>query len=330
MTWTRLFLEVDPIRKNARLALIGAEHDREAALRALEHARLAALQERFPTADETARYILAQLLAEGACLACGNDVPEVAESLESRVRLSRCVVCDTLLDQDQTRNAETLSLSDKRISRAAEVLNHSKAKLTPARSRLDDSEKEYADYRQRFEAVNAAFAERRTRMDTLIRQLPDEAKALRHRRQELAMLRGRVEAMKANLSKRRVAFSSFIEEVKKLIVDHAPLIKETFEGYAREFLLEDCDLRWGVLPQRVGQTGPRVDFPVFELDLASASYRSPVRRSGPGRSLGKPTGVYRPRIPNGADGSGGSWFGGDSHYRRSRVIPRRRVCAQGG
>ena len=48
--------------------------------------------------------------------------------------------------------------------------------------------------------------------------------------------------MKAKLSKRRVAFSSFIEEVKEQIVDHAPLIKETFEGYAREFLLEDCDL----------------------------------------------------------------------------------------
>ena len=274
-------LTLDRMRKKARLTLLNAEHEREAALRALEHAKLTALQERFPTATETARYILAQLLAERECLACGSEVPEVAESLESRVRRSRCVVCDTPIDRDGKEDPDTKSLSEKRMITTSESLERTNGRVTSARSRLAESEKEYADYCQQLGEIDAALAERRRRIDLLIRQLPDEARALHGRRKELAVLRGRVDSMKEELSAKRDVFAGFIEEVKELIVKHAPRIRKTFVNYAREFLLEDCDLRWSVLARRVGQTGPTVDFPVFELDLASASYQSPVRRSGP-------------------------------------------------
>ena len=274
-------LSLDSTRKRARLALLTAEHEREAALRALEHAKLATLQARFPTAAETARYILAQLLAEGECLACGTHVPDVAASLESRIDQSRCVVCDTPIDPGDRRDAESTSLSEKRMLKASEWLDRASDNLAVARARLENREKEYLNCRRQLDEVDAALAARRTRMDTLIRRLPDEAQELRRRREEFAGLRGRVDEMKKKLRNRRESFATFIEEVKELIIDHAPQISETFEDYAREFLFEDCNLRWSPVAQRVGQTGPTVDFPVFELDLTSASHRSPVRRSGP-------------------------------------------------
>ena len=274
-------LAVEPIREQARLAVLSAEHEREAALRALEQSKLAALQEHFPTVAETARYILAQLFAEGECLACGSGVPQVAESLESRIAQSRCVLCDTPLEQGGTRTAETRSLSDKRISKTSGSLDQVSAKLAAARSYLSECQEEHLDYCRRLARFQAAIAERRHRMDSLVRQLPDEARELVSRRDELARLRARAQAMKQELRTLREEFTDFIEQVKTLIVDRAPLVKRAFERYAREFLLEDCELRWKTLAQRVGQTGPRIEFPVFELDLASASYRSPVRRSGP-------------------------------------------------
>ena len=274
-------LALDRTRREARLALLTAEHERESALRALEHAKLLALQERFPTAAETARYILAQLFAEGTCLACGNEVLEVAESLESRIDRSRCVVCDTPIDRGDKEDAETKRLSEKRIAKYSESLDRTDRKLTTARARLANREREYADFSQQLDEIEAALAVRRTRMDTLIRRLPDQAQELRRRREEFAVLRRRVNSMKKELSARREAFADFIGKVKASIVKHAPQIRETFVGYAGEFLLEDCDLRWSVRARRVGQTGPTVDFPVFELDLASASHQSPVRRSGP-------------------------------------------------
>ncbi|MDE2823436.1 MAG: hypothetical protein OXK79_08015 [Chloroflexota bacterium] len=272
---------LDSLRKSARLTLLAAEHEREAAARALEHAKLTTLQERFPTAGETARYILAQLFVEGECLACGSEVPEVAESLESRVDRSRCVVCDSPIAERKAQKPGTESLSKRRVSRAVEALERTSGSLAGARTRLDDAAAAYTECRQQLEEVDAALASRRERMDTLIRRLPEEAQALRVRREELAVLRGRVVAMKEELTGQRESFTRFIDEVKERIVDHAPTISRTFVAYAREFLFEDCDLRWSPVAQRVGQTGPAIDFPVFELDLASASYRSPVRRSGP-------------------------------------------------
>ena len=274
-------LALDRIRKEARLALLTAEHEREAALRALGHAKLMALQERFPAAAETARYILAQLFAEGTCLVCGNGVPEVARSLESRVDRSRCVVCDTPIDRNDEGNTEIESLSEVRIAKSSESLERTDRKLTSARARMASREREYEDYRLQLDKIDAVLAARRTRIDTLIRRLPDEAQELRRRREEFAVLRRQVDSMKKELTARREAFTGFIGEVRESIIKHAPRIRETFVGYAGEFLLEDCDLQWSVRARRVGQTGPTVKFPVFELDLASASHQSPVRRSGP-------------------------------------------------
>ncbi|MYC68712.1 MAG: AAA family ATPase [Acidobacteriia bacterium] len=130
-----------PAREKARLGLLDAEHKREEALRALEHAKLTVLRERFPTASETAQYILAQLFAEGECLACGNDAPEAAASLESRLHRSRCVVCDTPVGQPAERDDEITDLSEKRLASAAETLARANARLIASRTQMEESER---------------------------------------------------------------------------------------------------------------------------------------------------------------------------------------------
>src|SRR6185312_8192458 len=51
--------------------------------------------------------------------------------------------------------------------------------------------------------------------------------------------------------------------------------------YAKDFLIEECELVWSLRKDRVGQLGMTISFPAFELDLASAAFTSPVRRTGP-------------------------------------------------
>ena len=115
----------------------------------------------------------------------------------------------------------------------------------------------------------------------MIRKLPKEEAALHQQREELSVLRSRVTSLKEDLTARRVVFSEFIEGVRGSLIERAPLIKKQFESYARDFLFEDCSLVWSLRKERIGQTGIAVDFPAFELDMASASFRSPVRRTGP-------------------------------------------------
>jgi hypothetical protein len=129
--------------------------------------------------------------------------------------------------------------------------------------------------------LDTAVAQRCERIDALIRRLPKEEAALHEQREELARMRSRVETLKLDLHAQRAAFAEFIEGVRSSLLERASLIKDAFEGYAREFLIEECSLGWSLHKERVGQSGNPIEFPAFELDLASASFRSPVRRSGP-------------------------------------------------
>ena len=274
-------LDLDAARKEARLAMLQAEQEREETFRALEHAKLVALEERFPSASETARYILAQLLTEGECLACGNQVPDVARDLESRLSESRCVVCGSKLKPESDRSGETARLSDERVIRKAESLVVADATVAAARTKLQTADLRYHETQKELQELEAAITRRRERIDTLVRRLPREEAALHEQREELARLRSRVAELKEQLLVRREEFSRFIDGVRASIVAKAPLVKNIFEGFAREFLIEDCELAWSQIKERVGQTGIQIDFPAFELDLASASFRSKVRRTGP-------------------------------------------------
>jgi DNA repair exonuclease SbcCD ATPase subunit len=70
-------VELDATRQASRLRHLKAEQEREGRYRELERAKLTAIEARFPAKADTARYILAQLLTEADCLACGHHVPAV-------------------------------------------------------------------------------------------------------------------------------------------------------------------------------------------------------------------------------------------------------------
>lgn len=274
-------LDLDAGRREARLDMLQAEQEREATFRALEHAKLLALEERFPSASETARYILAQLLTEAECLACGNRVPDVARDFESRLAEFQCVVCGSKLNSDFDRSSDTARLADERVTQKAESLAEVDAAVAAARTKLRRADVRYRETQKELMELDTVIARRRERIDTLVRRLPKEEAVLHEQREELARMRSRVSALKDELRLRREEFSQFIDSVRVSIVDKAPLIKKIFEGFARDFLIEDCELVWSQIKERVGQTGIQIEFPAFELNLASASFPSKVRRTGP-------------------------------------------------
>jgi hypothetical protein len=114
-----------------------------------------------------------------------------------------------------------------------------------------------------------------------VRRLPKEEAELHEQRDELARLRSRSESLKRDLTSKRELFAQFIEREGKALLARAPGVKKTFEDYAREFLIEECSLAWAPRKERVGQSGIAIDVPAFVLDLTSAAFHSPVRRTGP-------------------------------------------------
>lgn len=275
-------LALDRRRKEARLSMLRAEQDREATYRALEHAKLRALAERFPTARETARYVLAQLLTDAQCLTCGSHVPEVSQALHARLNDAKCVVCgSTLADDGPGNHSPKAQTANPGSDVNEESLTRADAAVAAARAQTQKASDEYGKQEANLEELDAAIAQRRERIDALVRRLPKEEAELHEQRDELARLRSRVESLRKELTSKRQHFAQFIEREKTALIQRAPDIKTNFENYAREFLIEDCSLAWSTRRERVGQAGIAIDFPAFDLDLTSAAFQSPVRRSGP-------------------------------------------------
>lgn len=274
-------LELDTERQSARLAALQAQHEKESSLRRLERAKLLALAESYPSASETARYILSQLLSNGSCLTCGNKVPEVAQALEERIANSQCVICGSEVLSVSAVEGRPHSLSDERLSREVESLEGSTVALKAAQDHLAQVVQSYDQTVRRLTELDAAVSRRRERIDILVRRLPKAEVELHQQRGELALLRRRVASLRIELKTVRADFAAFVNEAKITIAEGAPRIQRLFEEYARDFLVEDCSLAWRPRKERVGQSGIFVEFPAFELDLSSAVFKSPVRRTGP-------------------------------------------------
>ena len=80
-------------RHKIRHELMLAEQEREAIARELERAKLVAIKNQFPQQKEIGQYLLAQLIVDGRCLACGNSPTEAISDYSSRLDSGQCVIC---------------------------------------------------------------------------------------------------------------------------------------------------------------------------------------------------------------------------------------------
>lgn len=97
----RLVQRIDGIeesRHRARLDALRAQAQHDQALRELERAKFIAIDSLLPRVEESMRFLLARLMSDRKCLACGTEGVEAKrEVLEAAIGAHRCVVCDSEL-----------------------------------------------------------------------------------------------------------------------------------------------------------------------------------------------------------------------------------------
>ncbi len=274
------FADLELKRQTARLRLLKAEQERETRFRELEHARLMAIESRFPDRSESARYLLAQLLTSSECLFCGNQVPDVAAILESRVSTHQCVICGSELAKVITET-DFAGVTDSQISEYVAALQVIEPELTEAKLGLHEAEAEYNDLIHKGAKLDVAITQRSSRLEELVRRLPPgEAERLKQH-EELALFRRQVETMQAELVSKRSAFIEFLQTENRSLVAKAQEIQSVFNFYAQGFLFDDCILTWSPHLQQLGQSGEMIEFPAFEVELGGTNFPSLVIRSGP-------------------------------------------------
>ena len=271
--------DVEARHEADRLRFLTLEQERESRYRELERAQLRAVNARLPQHSDSARYILAQILTEAQCLVCGQHVPSVMSSMESRIRDEECIVCGSDLTprSDQT----VVDPTGDRIDELEVRLHRIDAELDAARGDLDESETERNHTVGEIQELRSSISEHRAQLDAILIQLPLDESDLHQRRSEFLSLRGRIEVLQRDLNEKRSQFDQFVRSANATIEQRSIDVRESFVEYANQFLFEDCRLIWSPQSTRLGQTGRRFDFPSFELELGGSDFSGTVRRSGP-------------------------------------------------
>jgi hypothetical protein len=273
--------ELDRRRQDARLANLRDKQERESRFRALEHAKLVAIEARFPGRSETGRYMIAHLMSEHHCLVCGSYAPQAAQMYADRLASGRCVVCDSDLSKSE-RIVEAREVADERVAKAERLLEAADRELGGSTRDREEAERDFDRHTGEMTRLRSEVASHSARLAEIVDLLPPDEAVLRRQRVELASIRGSLESMKAELTAERGTFRTFVERCTDDLLSSAEEIVATFEQFARKFLTERVSLTWTSRPAAVGQGGEAIPFPAFELNMAGSDFSDTVRRAGPG------------------------------------------------
>lgn len=265
---------LDAAREGARLTALKAENEHESAFRDLERRQLAAIASAFPSTSDTARYLMAQLISDEECLACGAHSPKTAKDLRKRIGENRCVVCNSVVKKTSKAGARGVAKATKELERAG-------VRQEAAREQRAAAEDDYEQLVTEIQKLSAAVAKRSAQIERLASTLPPDEAKLHEQRKELATMRARLEMRKREVTQRRRKFSRFVANTSREIIARRDEVQESFEEFAEGFLLEQCRLIWSPHKDTVGQSGTAIDFPAFDLEMTGSDFSSMVRRRGP-------------------------------------------------
>ena len=271
--------DIEERHEQSRLRFLTLEQKRESKYRQLEQMHLRAVASKLPRHSDSARYILAQLLTDSRCGVCGSDVPEVVSSFEVRIQENKCVICASPMNQES--EGTDVQANDQEIKQLALELQAIDFELDSARRDSENAQQERSNSVVRIHELRIAITRRTARIDQLIQHLPPEDAKLLERWSEHASLRAEVEQIQTNLDERRQMFEQIISDANAIVMQQSTEIQRRFGEYGSEFLLEDCRLVWSPKADQLGQSGERINFPAFALELGGSDFSGTVRRSSP-------------------------------------------------
>jgi len=272
----------DRSRHRARLDLLRAESDYDSAIRELERARLSAIEARFPTTDESVRYILAHLMTNGECLVCKTKNREDKRTAFIRAIDKRiCVVCDAQLPTVEP----AVDIGDERIAALLSKVDTNAKAVRAAGQHLTESTTEYEKANQGLATCAVELVDIKDQITSFVNQLPPGEKAAREQHEEMRGLQHRVDDLRGQIKKARRKFYKDMAGHRDSIHRFARGIKKAFEDAAQGFLMEDSGLTWTTISEPVGQAGldgaEPIAYPAFAVDLSGGDFAGLVRRDGP-------------------------------------------------
>jgi len=274
---TDRLVSADKERKASRLAYLLAENALEDSKRGYEHVKLAHISNALPDQSSSARYIIAQLVSSGVCVACGQEAADYMHQIEHRLETGLCPLCGQ--DQQDSAFEEAASLDERRLEEALADLHRHSEQVEAAQLSAEGDDREYRavldssrEHRYDLSRIEERIAELRD-------LLPEASEEMQEAEAEQRVLKRRLARLDAELEEMRKSFEAFVEEMTGQILTRAVELEGAFSRYASAFLIEENKLTYSPLAERVGQTGASVPFPHFGLTMSGNDFASPTARS---------------------------------------------------
>jgi DNA repair exonuclease SbcCD ATPase subunit len=277
--------ELDDTRRRHRLDALRAAEALHSAVHELERARLAAVEARYPSADESMRYIFSRLMTDDVCGVCQTPGRQEKRSqMLHAIDIKHCVLCDAEVQQLES---DPINLTDERVAALRARVDEATVTEAAARHSLETSSADYAASQKDLVNLTGQAAELKADVEALVRQLPPDEQAARRQSDDLTTLKNRVTAMKADLQVLREAFAGKLATYRRKIGGFSEQVKAAFDEIAGGFLIEEVSLSWTPLRVPLGQAGSGgvdltpIEYPSFSIEMTGANFSQVQRRDSP-------------------------------------------------
>lgn len=222
--------------------------------------------------------ILQALESHGGCVVCGNTLETAYERARKLMDNHQCPVCEA---DTSDGHEDVAQFSEAQLER----LQQAERRVEAQRLRLFRLETEARKLSEAYRHSNEAYREMATQLDQARRRrdsAEDEAQRatrVRDLEKQLADIDAEVGGLRSNLDLLIIRHESLVNQSQDFIDERSAAIVATFEEYASAFMVEDCRLRFRRDRRaKVAQTDTAIDWPAFEVDLASGADALPTER----------------------------------------------------
>ena len=264
-------------RLDAANTLETAKFNYDDTLREIEALKLAKIAAAFPTSEKSSHLVLARLIGDHKCLACGADDGPLIERWIETIQNGNCLVCGSLPEAHEALVPAT-ALEAARLKKAEERLQKSEQAHVEALAIMETSSEAATTIQLQIDEILRQKGPLEKRAQQILGTSPPDVLAT-------SALENRISNQEETLSQlwrdQQVAeleFSKVFAGFQQSIGQKADQIRERFGARISEFLVEKAEITLATSRGPVGESGQSYDWPVFRLSMTSGAYEAPALR----------------------------------------------------
>lgn len=268
---------LDETRTDARTTHEAAKFNYDDLLRELEALKLARIANAFPKSSDAGRYMLARLIGDKECLACGaEDGPLIQKWLQAITDRS-CVVCGAE-EPAQEAVVPAAAVDTVRVARVEERLEKARDALSFANREAERTRGEFEELQGEIDKTVARKTSAEARVRQISGSLPPSPPAVHALEVRLQQQDEVLEGLRNQQVAAEVSFSEIFDGFKRSIEAKAQEIRERFESHISAFLVEKAEISLVFQLAPIGESGRSYEWPTFQLSMTSGTFDSPSPR----------------------------------------------------